>query len=534
MNEKREPRVADRREHSEPTTSPDSSVGKSLMRRDPEAVAVDEGEPRDNPARQRDILRALFRQPKFNQCDGLDDYDRDFQGFQLPPEAVRTARQNLADRARTEANQTGSDPLRQPTPGPADDAGPRAGIPESQPLRRNPASYGRGPSEDRQQRPRFAELDVNRCAYDRKGREGCRRCLSICPNRAIIAEDGRLQIDPDRCRGGGICATACPAGAITYRHPTPQDLLVMLRLQIDAAVEAGVRSPVIVFQDGNTPESLRTHFEALGTGMIPVEVHDIGAVGMEIWLNALVYGAGCVVATVGPATPAATIQELSAQRTVAELLVKGLGYEGTRIEVVDPIRHPPPQRFPERLLPGEAGGTGSHPFTDKRNLIHQALEILHRHSPHPRTAVDLPVGAPFGTVILNRDTCTLCSACVDICPTDALRTGGGRPQLRFTEAACVQCGLCRRLCPERALGLFPRYVYDRIHSDTARILHQEEPLRCIRCGRPFGVPGVIRKLETQLAGHWMYADEPSRRQLQMCHACRLAELFSDGSGKPMK
>lgn len=519
----------DQRQSSPPP--PDSECSTETLRPEPGAESPRPGdrESHTDPPVRSDVLRALFRRPQYNRCDGLDDYDFDFQGFQLPPEAVRAARQNLSGDAVSAGNEPAAETAGQTGFGPEREPTATAETPASQQLRREPTDDRDHPEDGR--KPAFPAVNTARCAYDRRGREGCRRCLDLCPTQAVTPLDGRLQIETDRCRGCGICATACPLGAIPYRQSTPQELLVMLRLEIDAAVDAGVLSPAIAFLDRNTAQSLRTRFESFAPELIAVEVHDVASVGLEIWLNALVYGAGSVLQAVGPATPAETVQELSAQQATADLLVKGLGYETTRIEIVGPGIGSLPRPLPNRLLPIETAVTVFHPFTDKRRLIHQALEILHRHSPHPGKAVDLPVGSPFGTVILNRDICTLCSACAEICPTGALQAGGGQPQLQFTESACVQCGLCRRVCPESALGLFPRYVYDRRQSDESRILHQEEPRRCIRCGSPFAAPGAIRKLEAVLAGHWMYADASSRQRLRMCHACRLADLLGYESGR---
>jgi len=381
------------------------------------------------------------------------------------------------------------------------------------------------------EKPVYAVLDPDRCAYDRNGCRGCRRCLSLCSSRAIVAENGRLHIDPHRCQGGGICATGCPAGAIAYRHPNPSELLVLLRLKIDAAIDAGIRPPVIFFQDRATPESLRSRADSLANRIVPIEVEEVGAVGMEVWLNALVYGAGAVLLAVGPATPASTVQELSAQQVTAGLLIKALGYEGVRIAVLGRQVDDLPEPLPGRMLPEKSALAELHPFSDKRTLIAQALDILHRYSPTPRKSVDLPVGAPFGTVILDRERCTLCGVCADICPTAALEAGADAPKLCFTEARCVQCGLCRRVCPEGAIGVFPRYVYDRRQREAPRVLKTEAPLRCLACGEAFAAPGLIHKLEDRLAGHWMYADEASRRRLKMCHACRVADLMHNSEEK---
>ena len=42
------------------------------------------------------------------------------------------------------------------------------------------------------------------------------------------------------------------------------------------------------------------------------------------------------------------------------------------------------------------------------------------------------------------------------CPTGALGDDPERPLLRFTEDACVQCGLCKATCPEKVITLKPQ------------------------------------------------------------------------------
>lgn len=54
-------------------------------------------------------------------------------------------------------------------------------------------------------------LGADRCL----GSEGCDRCIAVCLEKAIGRdEDGKLQIDRDRCDGCGDCAYVCPPQAL--------------------------------------------------------------------------------------------------------------------------------------------------------------------------------------------------------------------------------------------------------------------------------------------------------------------------------
>ena len=85
-------------------------------------------------------------------------------------------------------------------------------------------------------------------------------------------------------------------------------------------------------------------------------------------------------------------------------------------------------------------------------------------------------GAPFGTVEVNVEGCTLCLSCVSACPTGALSDDPERPMLRFAEDACVQCGLCKATCPEKVITLKPQIDF-RAATAMSRVIKQEEPCR---------------------------------------------------------
>jgi ferredoxin len=161
----------------------------------------------------------------------------------------------------------------------------------------------------------------------------------------------------------------------------------------------------------------------------------------------------------------------------------------------------------------------------KRDVLRLALRELHRVSPTPVDVIALPDDAPFGAIEVNVEGCTLCLSCVSACPTGALSDNPDRPTLAFTEDACVQCGLCKATCPEKVITLKPQLDF-RAATALPRIIKEEEPFACTRCGKPFGVKSSIDRVIAKLAGkHWMYQGGESRIELlKMCDDCRVIEI----------
>jgi len=174
----------------------------------------------------------------------------------------------------------------------------------------------------------------------------------------------------------------------------------------------------------------------------------------------------------------------------------------------------------------------------KRDLVRLALRELHAAAPAPVDIVPLPEGAPFGTVEVKVEGCTLCLSCVSACPTGALSGDPERPMLRFAEDACVQCGLCKATCPEKVIALKPQIDF-RAATAMSRIIKQEEPFECIRCGKPFGVKSSVERVAAKLEGqHWMFKNSKKRLDvIKMCADCRvvaMAEENFDPFGAPKR
>ena len=105
-----------------------------------------------------------------------------------------------------------------------------------------------------------------------------------------------------------------------------------------------------------------------------------------------------------------------------------------------------------------------------------------------------------------------------------------KPQLKFIEKNCVQCGLCASTCPEDAITLQPRlWLADSGKArKAARVLAEMEPFCCIKCAKPFGTLRAIENIVSKLARHSAFQGAAADR-LKMCGDCRVIDLHSSAT-----
>ena len=383
-------------------------------------------------------------------------------------------------------------------------------------------------------KPRYITFTDDLCAHSRSKIVGCRRCLDLCPTGAIAPAGNHVAIDAQVCAGCGQCAAVCPTGAAAYALPPADALMRKLRVLLSTYREAGGTSPILLLHDeahgAELIDALARHGEGLPAHVLPLAVNEVTQVALETIAAAFAYGATALRLLLR-AKPRHDVAGLLRTLALAEPILAGLGYGTGRaatIETDDPDRLGAALRAIEPGMPAPQLASFS-PVGDKRDVLRLALRELHRAAPAPVDVVALPEGAPFGVVNLNAEGCTLCLACVSACPTGALSGDPDRPMLRFAEDACVQCGLCKATCPEKVITLKPQLDF-RAATATARILKEEEPFLCIRCGKPFGVTSTIERVTAKLESkqHWMFKDSAKRLDvIKMCEDCRVSAVTEE-------
>lgn len=368
------------------------------------------------------------------------------------------------------------------------------------------------------EKPLYVALEPLICAHSRAEQTGCSKCLDICPTGAITPAGDHVSIDPMICAGCGACAARCPSGAITYDAPPPDMTFRRIQTLASAYRRAGGTAPRLLVHDADHgAEMIRLaarHGRGLPADVIPLEVSALSGFGHAEILAALSSGFADVAILLAPTTERDALDQ---EMPLAQAMT---GPDSVHLlDLTDP----------DALCEALYGATPPAPLANpvlpmgsRRQVARLAAKSL---NPSGGT-LPLPAAAPYGTVLVNTEACTLCLSCVSLCPSGALMDNEDLPQLRFQEDACLQCGICATICPEKAITLEPRMNLE--DSALAQVvLNEEEPFACIECGVLFGSKSTIERITEKLAGkHAMFATSDAARMIQMCEGCRINAQFN--------
>lgn len=383
------------------------------------------------------------------------------------------------------------------------------------------------------EKPKFFSYREKICAHSRSGIVGCTRCIDVCSTRAIRSEkeENRVTVEPHLCMGCGGCATVCPSGAMTYAYPRVADIGIRIKTVLRIYREAGGRDPVLLFHNTTDGRELIARLARRGRGLpanvIPLEVFHVASLGLDVMLGSIALGAaGFLVLSTGT-EPQDYLAALRGQLGCGQEILSGLGFGDGHLRLIEADDTP---RLEQAVWNrGAARGLPPASFNlsnEKRTTLDFVFDHLLQHAPAPREEIALSAGAPYGRVTVNKQTCTLCMACVGACPEGALLDAREAPQLKFIERNCVQCGLCEKTCPEDAISLAPRLLLGK-QAQSAVVLNAAEPYECARCGKPFGTRQMIESMIGRLSAHSMFASESARRRLQMCADCRVIDMMEN-------
>ncbi len=379
------------------------------------------------------------------------------------------------------------------------------------------------------EKPIYVSLDDTLCAHSRNQINGCSKCLDACPAGAIKPNGDVVEIDTAICGGCGMCGSVCPSGAAQVIWPSIDKLLNRLSYIAENFIKLEKAMPRLLIHDETHGSGIISFlsrvYDGLPYDVIPIEIHSIGRSGHDLLIGANAMGFSEIIILADP-NKSSENEVLHNQVKLANSLLSGIGIN--EIERFKIYELSDPEEFNDIInLPNNIAKYNFSPFVatgTSKSIVRTAIKGLAKENKYSNEIIELPDNAPYGKVEVNSDGCTLCLACVSVCPAGALQDNPETPQLLFREDACLQCGLCQKTCPEKVISLIPQYNL----SDSAlsnEIINEDEPFPCIKCGKIFGTKKSIESIKNRLTSHSMFLSEEKQNLILMCEDCRVSSQF---------
>ena len=373
---------------------------------------------------------------------------------------------------------------------------------ESQPEHARPTFRGRRTRRDLLSVPQphyevVPLIDDHTCA----AADGCRACVTECPQAAYRWELGHVHFDREACVACGRCVTACPTGAIGNPTIGGQALVDQIAALVGEAASDPIGIAFVCRQRTNHITSIDwAEVEVPCTGMVPAT-----------WpIAALLLGGAAAAVVPCTANGCGLGNDARAVETVA------LARELIESAGLDPAS--------ATAAPGRLSARISRVDLDDPFGTHGPTEValaLHSLAVNPIPITGSGPTAGRGIVTIDSTACTLCLRCTETCPSSALQSDApsGRLRVMFDAALCTGCFQCVPACPELENGAIR--VERRIDTDALRTgpqpLAESTTSQCELCGAPIASSAMLGRI-AQLLGseHGAAAQYLERR----CLNCR--------------
>lgn len=386
-------------------------------------------------------------------------------------------------------------------------------------------------------KPVHVVYNTDICAGGVADREACGICITACPYDAINRDSEnhlRMKIDHMACEGCGACVSACPTTSLSFTEPSPQELYTRIAaLLTPSKITRDEERLVILFHCG---EQGRRALEQAGrtplpypATVLPVEVPCLRYVSEADMLGALRLGAagvgllGCEKCPHGER--ALLYQKLDFAKVTLDAFALGSerlqlitvddGNESHAIktlsEFAETVAATPIHRDGKR-----AGGWNN------RDVIADAIDAFIEQTGREPGQRPLEAIQPFAFAEVRASGCTMCRACVNVCPTHAFSLDENSQSLQFKHISCVACGLCENVCPENVITLRHEILFKQSALEYQTLV-QDDMVSCEKCEKPYINRKALETVEARLFSLESLLDtfDGNRRNLlRMCPDCR--------------
>ena len=321
---------------------------------------------------------------------------------------------------------------------------------------------------------------------------GCSKCVDACPSPgALQIENNSVNVSSEYCIRCGLCAGVCPVAAIQVPQLS-EDAYHGLLNAIKSS-SAPTKTLVITCDERSiSPHPWMDIEEVSGIGVMGVRQIMTAATSLDVLI---VHCAdGRCAAKENAQHALSLISSLSGKQGPILAYIEG-NVDSTKLDAIVKSAQP-------------CDKTSSLMESPWKNYV-KSLNILTKGQPEA-TGLGL-------TDMTVTDSCTLCNACVESCPHQALAIQ--LDNLNFIPEECTGCGLCAKICPENSITL--SQMKGPI-SLTTRTVYRDEMIACTRCNTPYVSAKMFKKVSGMIQGGEV---------LKLCPKCRQTEIYEKIYGR---
>ncbi len=362
-------------------------------------------------------------------------------------------------------------------------------------------------------KPEFISFEPRGCAIGKQSIEGCTLCSDVCPNQCISL-DKEVIIHSQGCDGCGACTYICPLGLpqlAAYKREQLQRELYAVFKQEKGILKREMKNVLLLACDHckqwlNSIGKIKAKYAPVIPFFVPCRV-----ISTNLILAAIASGADGVAIL-------SCDESVKESASFADRILNAFGLQ-RRVKFIDRKHF-----FEEIDAFYSSIDKISHPkvtLTASGNARRYLAEILASlASTFGKGELRIVYERGFAEIAIDRNKCSFCNACVNLCPNEALKKENRN--ISFNYVNCLACGMCANACPEKAISMSRVFDLGKLLNDAWEVLVEPELVSCRTCGLPYMSKATYDRMAQILRNQ---AAEGLSVEVQLellchCHRCR--------------